>query len=150
MFTALLIGAGVFLASLLFYGVATALLVELVVRLIRTGYTGSRFSKNVAIMMAVSVITAFVHLVQIAMWAVVFLIYGEISPFEKAFFFSAENYTALGYGDIIPSEKWRVLGPMEAINGLMLFGLSTALMFALMSHLIANRLRLKLAHLRGG
>ena len=66
---------------------------------------------------------------------------GEISTFEKAFYFSAENYTALGYGDIVLSERWRLLGPLEAINGLLLFGLSTAVLFAVMSRLIANRLR---------
>jgi hypothetical protein len=65
---------------------------------------------------------------------------GEISTFEKAFYCSAENYTALGYGDIVLSERWRLLGPLEAINGLLLFGLSSAVMFAVMSRLITNRL----------
>ena len=80
------------------------------------------------------------------MWAIVFLTIGEISTFEKAFYYSAQNYTALGYGDIVLSERWRLLGPLEAINGLLLFGLSTAVMFAVMSRLIANRLRLKFGH----
>jgi hypothetical protein len=81
------------------------------------------------------------HLTQIALWAVIFLVCGEISTFEQAFYVSAENYTALGYGDVILSERWRLLGPLEAINGLLLFGLSTAVLFAVMSHLVANRLR---------
>ena len=68
---------------------------------------------------------------------------GEMSTFEKSFYYSAENYTALGYGDIILSEQWRLLGPLEAINGLLLFGLSTAVMFAVMSRLIATRLHLQ-------
>ena len=96
----------------------------------------------------VALITAAAHLTEIALWAVVFLLCGEISTFEKAFYFSAENYTALGYGDIVLSERWRLLGPLEAINGLLLFGLSTALMFAVMSRLIANRLH-QLGHLGG-
>jgi hypothetical protein len=61
---------------------------------------------------------------------------------ERAFYFSAENYTALGYGDIMLSDRWRLLGPLEAINGLLLFGLSTAVMYAVMSRLITNRLQL--------
>jgi hypothetical protein len=72
---------------------------------------------------------------------------GESSTFESAFYFSAENYTALGYGDIVLSDRWRLLGPLEAINGLLLFGLSTAVMFAIMSRLITNRLHFHMGHL---
>ena len=137
----LLVGAGVLLVSLPAYGVATALLVRVVVRLIRSGYAGSGFWKNVVVMTVITLITAAMHLTQIALWAVVFLMCGEFSTFEQAFYVSAENYTALGYGDVLLSERWRLLGPLEAINGLLLFGLSTAVLFAVLSHLIANRLR---------
>jgi hypothetical protein len=147
MLLALLLGTGVLLASLLSYSMATALIVHLVVRLIRAGYTGRVLWKNVGVMMIVSFVTAAAHLIQITLWAVAFLMVGEISTFEKAFYSSAENYTALGYGDIVLSGRWRLLGPLEAINGLLLFGLSTALMFAVMSHLVMNRLRFQLGHL---
>ncbi len=140
----LLLAIGMQLASLLSYSLAMALIVDLVLWLIRTHYTGAQLWKNVAVMMIVSLVTAAAHLVQIALWAVVYLMIGEMSTFEHAFYFSAENYTALGYGDIVLSERWRLLGPLEAINGLLMFGLSTAVMFAVMSHLIANRLRYQL------
>jgi len=141
MIAPLLVGTGVLLVSMLSYGVATALLVRVVVRLIRGGYAGPSFWKNVVVMTVVTLITAAMHLTQIALWAVVFLLCGETSSFEQAFYVSAENYTALGYGDVLLSGRWRLLGPLEAINGLLLFGLSTAVLFAVMSHLIANRLR---------
>jgi hypothetical protein len=140
---ALLVGLGTLLASLLTYGMSTALIVHLVVRLIRKGYAGLGFWKNIAVMMIVSLVTATAHLLQIALWAVALLMVGEISTFEKAFYCSAENYTALGYGDIVLSARWRLLGPLEAINGLLLFGLSTAVMFAIMSRLITTRLHLQ-------
>ena len=146
MLLALLLGAGVLIASLLSYGMATSLILHLVVRLVRTGYTGLGFWKNVAIMMILSLVTAAAHLIQIALWALAFLMIGEISSFETAFYYSAQNYTALGYGDIVLSERWRLLGPLEAINGLLLFGLSTAVMFAVMSRLIANRLHFQMGH----
>jgi ion channel len=147
MFLALLVGAGVLLGSMLVYGMATALILRLVVHLIRRGYTGLGFWRSVAVMMIVTLITAAAHLGPITLWAVALLMSGEISTFEKAFYFSAENYTALGYGDIVLSERWRLLGPLEAINGLLLFGLSTAVMFAVLSRLIANRLHLQLGDL---
>ena len=64
-----------------------------------------------------------------------------MANFETAFYFSAENYTALGYGDVVLSGQWRLLGPLEAINGLLLFGLSTAVMFAVLNRLVTSRLR---------
>jgi hypothetical protein len=150
MVVVLLVGAGVLLVSLLSYAMATGLIVNLVVRLMRKGYTGLRFWKNVAVMIIVSLVTAFVHLAQIALWALVILMSGETSTFEKAFYCSAQNYTALGYGDIIFSERWRLLGPLEAINGLLLFGLSTAVLFAVMSRLITERLHLQAGPLSEG
>ena len=77
------------------------------------------------------------------MWALAILLCGEIAAFEDAFYCSAQNYTALGYrDDVVLSGRWRLLGPLEAINGLLLFGLSTAVMFAVMSRLITERLHL--------
>jgi hypothetical protein len=138
----LLVSIGMLLVSLLVYSMATALIVHLVVRLIKMGYAGLGFWKNVTVMMIVSLVTALMHLIQIALWALAILVCGETSTYENAFYCSAQNYTALGYGDFILSERWRLLGPLEAINGLLLFGLSTAVMFAVMSRLIATHLHL--------
>jgi hypothetical protein len=146
MFLALLLGTGVLLATLVTYAMATALIVHLVVRLIQSGYTGLGFWKNVAVMTIITLVTAAAHLTQIALWALAFLMVGELPTFEAAFYWSAENYTALGYGDMALSERWRLLGPLEAINGLLLFGLSTAVMFAVLSRLIANHLHFQLGH----
>jgi Ion channel len=137
MAASLLVGAGVFLVSLVCFTMTTTLIVNLAIRLIRVALG---FWKSVAIMMTVSLVTAAAHLIQITVWAVVFLICGEVANFHQAFYCSAQNYTALGYGDIHLSERWQLLGPLEAVNGLLLFGLSTAIMFSVLSNLIAKRL----------
>jgi hypothetical protein len=144
MVSSLLVGTGVFFVSLVCYAMTTTLIVNLGLRLIRTGLG---FWTSVPIMMIVSLVTAAAHLVQIALWAVVYLICGEIASFERAFYCSAQNYTALGYGDVHLSERWQLLGPLEAVNVLLLFGLSTAIMFAVLSRLIANRLHREIDHL---
>ena len=136
MFLALLISAGVLLCSLLCYAMATALIVGMVVRVLPVGHGDLGFWKSVAVMMVVTLITAVMHVIEIALWAIVVLLCGEMTTFEAAFYFSAENYTALGYGDIILSQRWRLLGPLEAIDGLLLFGLSTAVLFAVLNRLI--------------
>ncbi len=144
MFSSLLVGAGMLLVSLVCFAMTTTLIVNLTLRLIRVT---SGFWHSVAIMMIVSLITAMAHWIQIALWAAIFLVCGEFAGFSEAFYFSAQSYTSLGYGDIHLSERWRLLGPLEAINGLLLFGLSTAIMFAVLSNLIAKRLHLELDRL---
>ena len=79
------------------------------------------------------------HLLEIAFWAVLFMICGEFSDFGTAFYHSAVNYTSLGYGDLIMSPSWRLLGPLETANGMLLFGVSTAMIFAVMLWLIQAR-----------
>ena len=127
--------------SLLVYGTAIHLIVRVVVRLIRSGSSDLGFWKSTAVMAIVTLITAAAHLTQIAVWAVAFLLCGQVSTFEAAFYFSAQNFTALGYGDVLPSQRWRLLGPLEAVNGLLFFGLSAAVLFAILSNLISERLR---------
>jgi hypothetical protein len=143
MWPSLLVGIAVLLLSMLSYGIATALMVHLVVLLIHTGYTGLQTWKNLALMMVIALIMVAAHLIQVGLWAIALLLTGEIATFETAFYYSAENYTALGYGDIGLSERWRLLGPLEAINGLLLFGLTTATMFAVMSRLITHQYRFR-------
>jgi hypothetical protein len=72
------------------------------------------------------------HVIEIAVWAAFITIAGipvvGLYPFEFAF----ENYTALGYGDIIPGGGWRLIGPITALNGLLLIGWSVAIIFEVM------------------
>ena len=140
MLSPLLLGTGLLFVSMLSFTVAIVLVVSLMSRVIRAGYSGESFRKNVAIMIVITFVMAAAHLLEIALWATAFCASGEVATFDTAFYFSAVNYTSLGYGDIVLSDRWRLLGPLEAINGLLLFGLSTAVMFAVLSRLVASRL----------
>jgi hypothetical protein len=144
MVLSLLVAAGAFLISLIWFVMTTALIVNLVLHFFRTGLG---FWEDTAIMMTVAVITAAAHIIEIALWAVVYLMCGEVVNYEQAFYCSAQNYTALGYGDVHLSQRWQLLGPLEAVNGLLLFGLSTALMFAVLSRLVTSRLHDAFDHL---
>ena len=79
------------------------------------------------------------HLFQVAIWAVVFVYIGEFVDFMTAFYHSAVNFSSLGYGDIVMSEDWRLLGSLEAINGVLMFGLSAGTMFALMAEMFKDK-----------
>jgi hypothetical protein len=141
MVLALIIGMALLLANLLSYAVTILLILRVVAKLLQAGHTGLGFWKDLSVVALVMLITAAGHLTQIALWAAAFLLCGAVSMFDRAFYISAQNYTALGYGDVLLRDGWQLLGPLEAINGLLFFGLSTALLFAIVSHLIAKRLR---------
>ena len=79
------------------------------------------------------------HLIEIGVWAVLFVICGEFADFGTAYYHSAGNYTTLGYGDVLMSPSWRLLGPLEAANGMLLFGVTTAMVFAIMQGLVRTR-----------
>ena len=95
-------------------------------------------------MTIVSLVTAAAHLLQIAIWAAPCFFPARCRRSRRRSI-TLHRTTQLGYGDAILSERWRLFGPLEAINGLLLFGLSTALMFAIMSRLVMNHLRYQFA-----
>jgi hypothetical protein len=78
-----------------------------------------------------SVITALFlgMLMQVLVWAITFIMIGEISDLHTAFYFSLVNFTTLGYGDITLSPAHAILGPMEASNGVLMLGLSTSFLY---------------------
>lgn len=70
------------------------------------------------------------NFLQIAIWAALFMLIGEFDEFATALYHSGVNFATLGYGDIVMSPQWRLLGPLEAANGILMFGVSTATMTA--------------------
>ena len=66
------------------------------------------------------------NLGQIAIWAWLFKLLEEFEQFDLAFYHSAVNFGSLGYGDIVMSDKHKLLGALEAINGVLMIGVSTA------------------------
>ena len=79
------------------------------------------------------------HLVEIGLWAALFVLCKEIQEFGTAYYHSAVNYTTLGYGDLLLTPAWRLLGPLEATNGALMFGVSAAMVFAVVQRLVLAR-----------
>jgi hypothetical protein len=91
--------------------------------------TASARSRLVLVMMAVVTVLTLAHIVEIAVWAGVYAVFDAVQRGADAFYFAFVNYTTLGYGDILPVEYWRLLGPMAAMNGILLFGWSSAVIY---------------------
>lgn len=80
------------------------------------------------------------HVLQFGTWAALFMYIGEFSDYATAFYHSAVNFTSLGYGDIVMSEKWRLLGALEAANGVLMFGLSAGAMLSVINRMLTQNL----------
>jgi hypothetical protein len=77
-------------------------------------------------------------LVQIMLWGGLFLWLGEFEQAYDAIYHSAVNFTSLGYGDIVMSRERRLLGPLEAVNGVLMLGMSAATLMAIVQHMITT------------
>jgi hypothetical protein len=138
-FVPLALSLAVTLGTVIVHALAMQAIIRFVRREERLGYAGRSFLHDVAIVAATIVLAFAAHLVEIAIWGVGFALCGEFPGFAEAFYHSAENYTTLGYGDLVMSAQWKLLGPMEAADGMLMFGVSTALIFAVIQRLVQAR-----------
>jgi hypothetical protein len=82
-----------------------------------------------------------VHLLEIAVWALFYWRRGCLPDLESAFYFSGVTYATVGYGDLVLSGDWRLLGPIEGLTGILMCGLSTGFFFATVSKLYSAQAR---------
>ena len=135
----LVVGAVAVLCTIFIHALALIATVNFVRHERRLGRAGTSFWIDVAIVGLAMSFGLVAHLIEIALWAVLFVICGEFPEFGTAYYHSAVNYSTLGYGDLIMTPAWRLLGPLEAANGMLMFGVSTAMIFAVIQRLIQAR-----------
>lgn len=75
-----------------------------------------------------------ISILEVLIWALIFLALNAIDGLEKAFYFSMVTFTTLGYGDVLLNEHWRILGTFEAANGIIMFGWTTAIVITVIQH----------------
>jgi hypothetical protein len=82
-----------------------------------------------AVMVGVAAVLMIAHTLEMLAWALAYAIVGAAPDDSDLLYFAFVNYTTLGYGDITPVQAWRLIGPMTAMNGILMFGWSTAVLF---------------------
>lgn len=95
---------------------------------------------DILLLSAVMLLMLVCNFAQMIIWAVLFRLIGEFDDFATALYHSGVNFVTLGYGDIVMSNRWRLLGPLEAANGILMFGVSTAVMTAAVMDVIKHHM----------
>ena len=132
-----LIGAALVVATVIIHAIGTTMWV----RHIAERYADVHDWRN---RLAISILTQTVlvlvalHALEIMLWAASYIVLlpdGELASFAEATYFSFVTFTTLGYGDITLSEGWRLLSGIEALNGILLVGWTTAMLFAVVQRM---------------
>ena len=81
------------------------------------------------------------HMVEICIWGVFYFVRSLFPDFETSIYFSITSYTTIGFGDVVLPRAWRMLGGIEGITGVLLCGLSTAFVFAIVNAMVQMRVQ---------
>ena len=135
-----LVGGGASLVNITIH----ALVMTMVVGVAQTASTRKILHPSlflIAVMVpTVSVLMA-THTLEVFVWSLTYSIVDAAPAGANLVYFAFVNYTTLGYGDIVPVEQWRLLGPLTAMNGVLLFGWSTAVIFEVLRRALARQQR---------
>ena len=132
----LILGVLVMTLCLVIQCVVVAILLLALLRFEKKGRIRDTFIGASVVLAVFALVMMAGTLVQISVWAGVFLARAEFTDFATAFYHSMVNFATLGYGDIVMSERGRLLGALEATNGVLMFGLTTGVLFSVFSALL--------------
>jgi hypothetical protein len=96
----------------------------------------------IGVMIATVTVLMAAHTAEVIVWSLAYLMVDAVPAGAGLVYFAFVNYTTLGYGDVLPVEDWKILGPMTAMNGVLLFGWSTAVIFE-----VLRRTMTRLSHI---
>jgi hypothetical protein len=94
---------------------------------------------NILLFIQIFAIILALHLAEICVWAGFYTLWAILEDFESAVYFSIVTYSTIGYGDVTLPVGWRLLGAIEGVTGILTFGWSTGVIFAVASRLMAIR-----------
>lgn len=98
--------------------------------------SGGRLFEGMRPLMIVMIVMMLGNFLQIVIWGAIFIWLGEFNELYEAVYHSAVNFTSLGYGDVVMSTRWKLLGPLEAANGILMLAITGAALMAILQQLI--------------
>ena len=131
-----LVGAGVGICNIVIHALVMTAVIQ-VARMAGAKETAHPSALLISVMVATVSVLMAAHASEVLMWSLAYGLVDAAPAGSDLVYFAFVNYTTLGYGDVIPVERWRLLGPLTAMNGVLLFGWSTAVIFEVLRRTIA-------------
>ena len=128
MLNQLLVGGAVSVCNITIHALVMTLVVQVAQSTATKPITWSSLRLAGVMIVTVMVLMA-AHTSEVMVWALAYSIVDAVPVGANLVYFAFVNYTTLGYGDVVPVQDWQLLGPMTAMNGVLLFGWSTAVIF---------------------
>ena len=128
----ILVGGGASLVNLIIHAVLLAGMTGTVRRISLSDQAVPQVLQYTLVIVATGTLLVAGHFLEVLVWAGTYDLVGAAPPNTDLVYFAFGNYTTLGYGDILPTAQWRLLGPITALNGIVLIGWSTALIFEIL------------------
>ena len=130
----LLVGTAVSVCNIAIHALVMATVVQMSSRIAGAKNTVQQSLQLTTVMIAIASIATVpvlmaAHFLEVMVWSLAYAIVSAAPSGADPVYFAFVNYTTLGYGDVIPVERWRLIGPITAMNGVLLFGWSTAVIF---------------------
>jgi hypothetical protein len=124
----LLVGSAVSSVNILLHAAVTMIAIS-IARIAARRNASRPLVYLAGVMIATSLVLMAAHTLEVFVWSLAYAIVNAAPDDAHLVYFAFVNYTTLGYGDVTPLPKWRLLGPMTALNGVLMIGWSTALIF---------------------
>ena len=135
----ILVGSSVCVVNIVIHAWLTVATIR-VARVLAQRTTVHPWRHLVAIMIATVLMLMAAHMTEVFVWAAVYALVHAAPDGADLVYFAFVNYATLGYGDIVPVAEWRLLGPMASMNGILLFGWSTAVIFETLRKTISEHI----------
>jgi hypothetical protein len=131
----LLVGLAATSGTIVIHGLVVHIIIMTLRRNLQRGVLGVRIWVNMAFILSATLLALAGHLGEIGLWVFALDVSGAVTDSGAAIYSSAGSYTTSG-SDIVLPPQWKLLGPFEAVDGMLMFGVSTAFIFAVIQRLI--------------
>ena len=133
--SSLLVGLAATFGTIVIHGFVVHTIVMTLRRNLQRGVLGVRIWVNMTFIVSATLLALAGHLGEIALWASALDISGAAADIRAAVYSSAGSYTTAG-SDVVLPPQWKLLRPLEAVDGMLMFGVPTAFIFAVIQRLI--------------
>ena len=143
MLTELVIAFGIVAICVVIHTSGMVILAQWLLRRLSLERYTSSLTRYTLLLILVFAVIIVLHLAEAAIWAAFYQWQGLFPDYETSLYFSLGSYTTIGYGDVVLPQRWRLLGGIEGVSGVLLCGLSTAFIFVIVTMLFQTRIKLQ-------